>query len=276
MLVGYHVDRNTFPSLFSGMLYALFFILSILTWIFTSKFDPQATEFGFRHSKSELGRPPSEQRALLTREGSVFIACYLACIFPYWCFVVASFPFSEQAFQWTLKDNYFFYMCLGAGFCVVSGFLRVLLNMQVPANMLIAPCVVLTGIGGMTLLELDNNVGIRQWQLYLSAALLVIGFAVNSVLLPSLFSQLSGVGVDDLSTRMSWFFCVTCLVSAAGPVTGALLIDGNASDMTFVGKVITSVCLASISSVVAFPFTSKGKDTMRSNSDAEVAELTAL
>ena len=123
---------------------------------------------------------------------------------------------------------------------------------------LIAPCLVLTCAGGVILLPLEETAilnNLHEWQLYLCGAFLVTGFAVNSVLLPGLFSAITGVSWDDLSTRASWFFSFTCIASAAGPVAGALIMSGSSRDMILVGRIIVGLCICTMGLLVAFPAT---------------------
>lgn len=253
-LGSFTIQSYTFPAFLMAFLYTLIFLVILVHFAMTPKFDSSAVEFGFRFTDTDLALGSGKgQTYFFTRSGFVLLAIYFSAIFSYWCFIVSSFKFTNSYLNWPETGEFLFFMFIGGMFCVSFGILQLILRCRVQERVLIAPCLVLTCLGGIVLLPLELEDSTTEWQLYVSAALITFGFTFNSVLLPKLFALLSGTEWDHITTSMSWFFCFTCIASAAGPMTGALIAKGGANDMAIIGQVTSGVCLASMMVLVAFP-----------------------
>jgi len=217
-------------------------------WI--SRKEPRQVLFAqrIRDSDVESGRVTFVSNPLKNRDAALLFVVYFIIICTFWTFLTAVIPFIQLpfiGFSYSLTATYG-YVAFLVGVLTVTYAALQWINMRTVKTKLVSVSLTTLTIGSCLLLQLYDD-ELLEWQLYASGALIAMAYSIAVVIIPQIFTDLTGMQFEDVGWKVGFRFAVISLAAGIGPVLGSIVFRyGNMRDLGLAAAIAGLLALALI------------------------------
>eukprot|EP01006_Ploeotia_vitrea_P055440 TRINITY_DN67994_c3_g4_i3.p3 TRINITY_DN67994_c3_g4~~TRINITY_DN67994_c3_g4_i3.p3 ORF type:complete len:301 (-),score=152.55 TRINITY_DN67994_c3_g4_i3:47-949(-) len=185
----------------------------------------------------------------------------MVMVVSFWSFLAAIIPATRHQ-QWSILSNYLLFCFIGVVFVVTFGAYKALRIQNTNTKTLLMSIVIMAfGCIALSSFAGASATSLPTWQVLLASGLLVVGFGIGTVQLPSMYSTMISEGLhENVSGKMTMFFASLALARTIGPLWGAIAY--HYSGLTLVAH--TSAVILMVGLMLGFLFlTRSGLDAPR-------------
>lgn len=156
---------------------------------------------------------------------------FLAMVIPFWAFLASFIPLATDK-DWSLLSNYYLFVYIGIlSLVTFAGYKWARPDVNSTRLLLSCLLVMLLGAVGLTDFLHVGDSELPTWQLYTAATLLVAGFCIGTVQLPSMFARFSAPSLPMLASKTSRWFALVSSGRWIGSIWGALAYDWSGMNL---------------------------------------------